>query len=306
MNNYEKILITGSTSKLGVRLIEIGSILGLNLIGVNLSSPHSKYKLDLREKDSVSDFIKDYNPTYLIHLAAITNANYCEDNIDDCMEINYRTTENLAQACNDFGVRMINISSDYVFDGLQGPYSETDSPNPLNQYGKAKLLGEQILARRCSNSVSIRTNVLYDWNENSRRISFLTWLIKTLKKNKKVTIVNDQFSTPTYILQLAKIIIDLLYTDYTGVINVCGSEWINRYHFSVLAAKIFDLDCSLVCETNSSEFYQSAARPLKGGLKVKRIETLLGEKMFDCEQGLNLCKKFYDNEMDVAKWLKKK
>ena len=89
------------------------------------------------------------------------------------------------------------------------------------------------------------------------------------------------------------------------MINVCGSEWINRYDFSVLAAKIFDLDPNLVCEIDSTEFYQSAARPLKGGLKVKKIENLLGEKMFNCEQGLSLCRQFYNNEMDMDKWLRK-
>ena len=212
----------------------------------------------------------------------------------------------LAEASCRVGGRIIGISSDYVFDGKNGPYDETDITNPINEYGKAKLKGEEMLSKYCPNSLSIRSCVLYDWNNKPRRENFLVWLTKKLARDENVKIVDDQFATPTFIPQLAEVIIQLLQTDYNGVLNVSGSEWVSRYQFSVKAAEIFGLDSSLIIRCDSSEFIQKAARPLKGGLSVRRVENYLDRKMYSCGEGLKICKQINENKSEDNKWPIKK
>jgi dTDP-4-dehydrorhamnose reductase len=301
-----KILITGGTSKLGVRVMEYAEMMGFDVIGVNLNSPYRNNELDIRDEKQISEFIHMIKPDYIVHLAALSNADVCEGNKFDCNRTNVFATRYLAEACSSIGGRMIGISSDYVFNGKNGPYSENDATNPINEYGKAKLKGEKLIAKYCPDSLSIRSCVLYDWNLSSRRENFLVWLVNKLLLNEEIKIVDDQFATPTLIPELAEIIIELLQSSYRGILNVSGSQWISRYEFSVIISEIFGLDSSLIHKKDSSDFIQSAKRPLKGGLKVEQVENLLKRKMYSCEQGLQICKKikegiYEDNEWPIRK-----
>ena len=301
-----KILVTGGTSKLGSRFIEYAKIIGFDVIGINLHSPFQNNKLDLRDQGKVNEFFQDMRPDYIVHCAALSNADACEIDKENCDKTNTSATKFLAKACSMVDGRMISLSSDYVFDGKNGPYSESDPTHPINEYGKAKLTGENMLSKWCLDSLSIRSCVLYDWNVRPRRENFLVWLIEKLRSNERVKIVDDQYATPTFIPQLAEVIIDLLQSDYRGVINVSGSEWLSRYEFSVKAADIFRLDRSLITRSDSCEFTQEALRPLKGGLKVDRIEKILGLKMYSCDEGLRICKRIKNGKLRGNEWPIKK
>ena len=293
-----KILLTGGTSKLGIRVQDFAERSGFDITSINLIPPYRSMRLDIRDKDKVGEFVAKLEPDYIVHLAALSSADVCETDRDNCHRTNVFAIRNLAEACSLIGGRMISISSDYVFNGDCGPYSEIDQTSPINEYGRAKLEGERILSRYCPNSVSIRSCVLYDWETRSRRENFLVWLIRKLEKNEQVTIVNDQYSTPTFIPQLAEVILDLLKNEYRGVIHVSGSEYISRYDFSLEASKIFGLDKSLIKENDSTGFIQSALRPLKGGLKVERVEKLLEKEMLSCSKGLELCRQIKDGSIE--------
>ena len=301
-----KILITGGTSKLGMRVMEYGRINGYDVLGVNLSSPFLNSELDLRNEKSVNQLFIHFKPNYVVHCAALTSADSCEVDIDNCNKINVTVSKLLAKASHKCGARIIGISSDYVFDGKNGPYDESSATNPINEYGRAKLKGEELLSKYCPNSLSIRTCVLYDWNKKPRRENFLVWLVNKLESNQNVKIVNDQYATPTFIPQLAEVIIQLLKTEYKGIINVCGSELLSRYEFSVKVADLFGLNSSLITKCNSSEFNQKAARPLKGGLSVKKVQNYLNREMYSCDEGLIICKQLKEQKYKDNYWPIKK
>ena len=301
-----KILLTGGTSKLGVRVMEYSKILGFDVIGINLNSPFLNNQLDVRDEKKINEIVQKVKPDYIVHLAALSSADVCEVDKNNCKNTNISASSSLAKACAKVGGRMIGISSDYVFNGKNGPYSENDATNPINEYGKAKLKGEKLIAKYCPDSLSIRSCVLYDWNLSSRRENFLVWLVNKLLLNEEVKIVDDQFATPTFIPELAEIIVELLHSSYKGVLNVSGSQWISRYDFTVKVSEIFGLDSSHIIRIDSSNFIQLAKRPLKGGLKVERVENLLKRKMYSCEKGLQICKRikegiYEDNEWPIRK-----
>ena len=282
--------------------MEYARISGFDVIGINLASPYRNQKLDLRDEVKTYEFLEKVRPDYIVHSAALSSADACEMDKENCSKTNISTSIFLAKACSMVGGKMIGISSDYVFDGKNGPYSESDPTHPINEYGRAKLKGEKMLAKYCPNSLSIRSCVLYDWNPRPRRENFLVWLIKKLTLNEKVKIVDDQFATPTFIPLLAEVIVELLQSEHRGVINVSGSEWLSRYDFSVKAADIFGLDSSLITRSDSSQFIQSAQRPLKGGLKIEQVENLLEKKMYSCAQGLQICKNIKEGYFEENQW----
>ena len=209
-----RILITGGTSKLGMRVLQYSKINDYDVLGINLSSPFINNELDLRNGKNVNQLFTEFMPNYVVHCAALTSADSCEVDIDNCNKINVNVSKSLAKASHKCGARMIGISSDYVFDGKDGPYDESSSTNPINEYGRAKLKGEELLLKYCPNSLSIRTCVLYDWNKKPRRENFLVWLVNKLSSNESVKIVDDQYATPTFIPQFAEVILLLLKSKY--------------------------------------------------------------------------------------------
>lgn len=294
-----KIIISGSTSKLGVRLVQLANLKNYEILSFNLQEPYYKEQLDILNQEKVDKVITSFSPDILIHTAGFVNADKCENERKKSFNVNIDGTCNLAKSCAKVGAKFLNISSDYVFDGKNGPYDENDQTNPINVYGIAKYKTENLLVEHCPNSITIRTCLLYDWNHEPRRENFLIWLINRLEKREGVRIVNDQYSTPTFIPQLVKVIFYLMKTKYKGIINVSGSEWINRYKFSMIAAKIFNLDNSLIEEIDSNDLNQTAKRPSLGGLKIDKIQDQFYEKILGVKEGLKLCKKIKEDQFRI-------
>ena len=199
----KRILITGANGQLGYSFY---NLLRHKYEIVNTSrsinNNRSCIYLDITNPIVCKEVINLIKPDIILNFAALTNVDYCERNPVLTNEINVIGLENLLTY---FKKPIIHISSDYVFDGNNGPYAEEDSTNPINIYGMSKLRSEQVLLNYSANSLIIRSNVIYDYLKNSSA-SFLNWVVDSLKNKKEINVVNDQVNNPTWASSLTVVI----------------------------------------------------------------------------------------------------
>ncbi|MEM3443201.1 MAG: SDR family oxidoreductase, partial [Candidatus Bathyarchaeia archaeon] len=213
----------------------------------------------------------------------------CEIEKEHAWKVNVEGAKNIAFACNKIGAKLVYISTDYVFDGLKGYYSEEDKPNPINYYGLTKFEGEKQVIQHCQDYVILRTSVLYGWHPWKQ--NFVTWVINQLKQNKEINVVQNHFNTPTLAGNLAQMSIEALQRDLHGLYHASGSERINRYDFAVQIAKTFSLDASLIKPIKMSQLASWVAkRPKDSSLNTDKIQKQLKTKPLNITQGLKRMK----------------
>lgn len=245
-----KVLITGANGMLGHALKTV------------LSGEHQLIcadidEFDVTDIDNTVRWITGVGPQTVIHAAAYTDVDGCESNADQAYRINGLGARNVAVACNRLDARMVYISSDYVFDGTNvKPYKEYDSVDPLNVYGKSKLLGENLVKEMLQRHCIVRTSWLYGPNGRN----FVTTMLQMGQKMKELKVVKDQIGSPTYTVDLAEGIAKLINGPYYGTYHVTNSGECSWYD---LAREIFQLtgvDIK-VNPTTTEEFNRPAPRP---------------------------------------------
>ncbi len=279
------VLLTGAYGQVGTALRRIlNDNSDFNLILSSLKTPKGELgiSIDVRNKVSINEIFKSFDIDIIIHLAAMTDVDECEKNPKKAKEININGTKNF---CENFEGYFVYISTDYVFDGKNGPYSENNPVNPINIYGSTKLEAEKLVLSKSGDNLIIRSNVIYDYNMNSKA-SFLNWVIESLKNNKKINVVNDQYNNPTSAESLAIAIIKSINKNLNGVVHWADKELINRYEFSLRIAKAFDLDTKLISPITSDELNQIAMRPLKSGLNSKFLSRKINIKPANLDESL--------------------
>jgi len=205
-----KILVTGANGQLGKALQEV--LKNEEVLFTDVE------EMDITDKQATEDVFNTFKPTILIHGAAYTDVDGCEENPELARKINANGTESLAEACKKHNCQMIYISTDYVFDGTKKePYLEEDKTNPQSVYGKTKLEGEKY-ALGLKNSYIVRTSWIYGEGKN-----FVRTMLALSEKMDEIKVVNDQFGRPTYALDLAKAIYDIIKKQpEPGIYNVTG------------------------------------------------------------------------------------
>ena len=181
------------------------------------------------------------------------------------------------------------MSTDYIFDGENGPYAEIDKPNPINTYGATKLEAENIVSAKLKDYLIIRTCQLYgiDYAEKN----FAVKIIHNMKNGRKVYAADDLYSTPTYVGSLSEIVIKLIEKNADGIYHGAGAEFISRHDYVNKIEGMFGLDKNLIQRVKLKDLKLKAKRPKKGGLNIDKIKTELGIKIYECEEGLELLKK---------------
>ncbi len=268
----KRILVVGSNGMLGQSVVQ--RLLNRQDVELWLASAEesswfnntSYTKLNIADKKEVKDLILSFYPDFIINLAAYTNVDKCEIEKEVAWNINVNGVEYLAKYAVSSNAHLIQISTDYVFDGLNGPYSEDEMPNPIGYYGRTKLAGENILKKFDINHTILRTNVLFGPTTFGRP-DFVKWVYDSLKNKNKIKIVTDQINNPTYLDDLALAIIGICDSKITGLFNIGGAELLNRYEFTKQIAEYFKLDFSLVEPILTKDLNQLAPRPLKSGLR---------------------------------------
>ncbi|UCD07883.1 MAG: dTDP-4-dehydrorhamnose reductase [Candidatus Aenigmatarchaeota archaeon] len=289
----KRLLITGASGLLGTKLAEISSKSYETIGTYNKNYVRSNckmIKLDIKNKNQVFDVIGKMNPNFVIHTAAFTNVDQCETKKHTAWDINVKGTENIVKICEKIGAKLIYMSTDFVFDGKkEGKYKETDTPNPINWYGKTKLEGEKLIQKSRIDFIITRTSVLYGWNLQ-KRLNFVTWAIEKLKNNEKIKIVTNQWNSPTLANNLAYSLINILNKKEHGMFHMAGSERINRFDFAKKIAKIFNLNENLIEPIKSEKLKQIAKRPTDSSLNIEKAKKI-GIKFLNIEKGLNEMKR---------------
>jgi len=278
-----KIVITGSNGLLGQTLVNLLSksseeyqVYGLSR-GENRSgrTDFEYYSVDITNEDQLRNCLLKIQPDFIVNTAAMTNVDACEDDKEGCDQLNVEAVKYLIAISKETQTHLIHISTDFIFDGKQGYYKETDVANPLSYYGLSKLKSEEVLIDSRIDFTILRTILVYGQVNNLGRNNIVLWVKEMLENGREITIVDDQFRSPTYVEDLAmacKISID---KKAKGIFNISSNELLSVYEITQQVAEVFDLDKSLIKPISTSTLNQTARRPPKTGFDLSKTNRKL-------------------------------
>jgi dTDP-4-dehydrorhamnose reductase len=252
-------------------------------------------KCDFTVREKIKKVIFDFYPDFIINAAAFTNVDLSETERETAWKVNVKGVEYLAEACRVIDAHLIHISSDYIFDGKNGPYTEKAKPNPLCYYARTKLASENAIKISGALNTILRTNVLY--GSANCKTDFVRWVINSLQNSKQIRIVTDQINNPTFVDDLVQAISKVIEYRKQGTYNIGGKEFLSRYDFAKKIADVFELGKTFITPITTKELNQPAKRPLKSGLITLKAETELGYKPYSINESLTLIKK------ELSLWL---
>ena len=282
-----QILITGAFGQVGMAISRLLSF-KFKIVKTGLSIPEgeSGLLLDITNLILCRDVINLVKPDVIINLASLTDVDFCEANKELAFSINLGGAKNLASS---FSGPIIHLSTDYVFNGENGPYREDATTDPINIYGLSKLASENVLLYGQNNNLIIRTNVVYDYHVDTQA-SFLNWVVDSLNEGNEISVVNDQWSNPTWTDSLAVVIQRSIDRELFGIAHWGDGEWLNRFDFALKIANVFKLDKKLIKPISTDELGQVAPRPMKGGLRTEYIQKALNLEPPPLEESLTAIK----------------
>jgi len=230
------------------------------------------YSLDLMDSTQLQTIFSKIKPDLVIHCAGLTSVDECERNPDLAYEMNVKITENIVQVCSN-GTKLVYISTDQVY-GEAADHSETNVKlQPVNEYGKTKLQGEQKIQELCTNNIIIRTNI-FGWNVKPGRVSSAEWIYHSLKNGEEITLFSDYTYSPIYTEFLGEIVMHLVDMDFTGVINVGPATSCSKYDFGMKLAEAFGFNQSLIRKGSIQDHPFKAPRCENLDLKVRKINDI--------------------------------
>ncbi|MEB3100435.1 dTDP-4-dehydrorhamnose reductase [Ferviditalea candida] len=246
-----RVMITGASGQLGYDLIRtLNSRHRLNAL--------SRRQLDVTDEEAVQSAVQKFRPDVIIHTAAYTDVDGAESAREQAFAVNGAGTRNVAVAAEQAGTRMVYISTDYVFDGKgKSPYTEFETPSPINVYGKSKLAGEHYVQMFCSRYYIVRTAWLYGIAGQN----FVTRIISLASDKGKISAVVDQIGSPTYTLDLAEWIGFLILTRKYGIYHAVNQGFCSRYEWVRAVLEDIRADGVKLLPARADEFKMPAARP---------------------------------------------
>jgi dTDP-4-dehydrorhamnose reductase len=292
----KRVLVTGSNGLLGQKLIDLALAQSdISLVatssGTNrhpIQVGYTYQELDVCDTAALRAAILLHQPQAIIHTAAMTNVDACESNQEACEKLNVTAVASLATLCQEFNIQLIHLSTDFIFDGADGPYTEDDSPNPLSFYGKSKLKAEQaIVASDCKFAI-LRTIIVYGVAAAMSRSNIVLWAKNTLEKGETISVVNDQWRMPTLAEDLAAACIAAVQNEAQGVFHVSGKNFMNMVELVQQVADFWHLDKTLIQPISSSSLNQAAKRPPKTGFVLAKAIAELGYQPHSFVEGLAL------------------
>ena len=296
-----KILITGSNGLLGQKLLhKLRGDNNVELIatskGTNRVSEKNNYTyfdLDITNENSVAKLILEQKPDVVINTAAMTNVDLCEENKSECDALNVNAVQYLADACQQIEAHLIHISTDFIFDGEDGPYREEDKPNPLSYYGLSKLKSEQLLQSNCKWTI-LRTVIVFGVAENLSKGNLVLWAKGALEKGETLNIIDDQFRSPTLAEDLADACILSFQKKKYGIYNASGKDIMSIFEIVERIAKHYNYSTKNLNKISTSTLNQTATRPPKTGFILDKAIIELGYNPHSFKE----CLTIIDNQLN--------
>lgn len=295
----ETILVTGSNGLLGQKLTALlkehpGYRLVATSKGPDRYPDNTGYlyeEMDITNESRVREVIRALKPAVIIHTAAMTNVDACEKDRDGCRRLNVDATRYLVNAASELGAYFIHLSTDFIFNGENGPYSEEDEPDPLSYYGLSKLESEKIVRESSAAWAILRTIIVYGVVQDMSRSNIVLWAKGALEKGQPINVVDDQFRMPTLAEDLAQACVLAAEKRARGVFHVSGSDYMSILEIAQRVARFFNLDESLIRPISAETLNQLAKRPPKTGFVLDKARSELDYNPHSFEKGLEIVRK---------------
>ncbi|MFN8353798.1 MAG: SDR family oxidoreductase [Spirosomataceae bacterium] len=292
----KRILITGSNGLLGQKLVQlliqqpgieaIATARGNNRLP--FTEGYQYLSMDITNADEVATVITQVKPHVVIHTAAMTNVDQCEFEKEQAWALNVHAVSYLAEACRANDTFFLHLSTDFIFDGTSGPYTEDAPASPLSFYGWSKLAGEEEVRRSGIRWAIARTVLVYGIVADMSRSNIILWVKKSLEEGKTIKVVTDQFRSPTLAEDLAMGCWLIADQEAEGVFNISGKDFLTPYEMAIMTADYFGLDKSLITKADSSTFTQPAKRPPRTGFVLDKAIQVLGYAPHSFMEGIAL------------------
>ena len=242
--------------------------------------------LDMQNVDAIDALLNNFRPDVIINASAMSVVDYCEQHPEEAYALNVTAVKHLAEYSQSNSCRLIHLSTDFVFDGTATKaYTETDTTNPINYYGKTKQWSEEVIEQACTNYAIARIEVVYGKPFNGQHGN-IVHLVKTrLENGQSIRVVSDQFRSPTWVEDIARAIESLLSDKYQGIYHICGGETMSVADIAYRVAKHFGLDTSLIQPVTTEEMNEATPRPLFSPMNTEKALKEFGYQPSRLEEG---------------------
>ncbi|MFM8711378.1 MAG: SDR family oxidoreductase [Sphingomonadales bacterium] len=291
-----KILLTGANGFLGYYLCDLLTNAGLDVLATSrglcrlpfAARHHFSYvSLDFTDRERTLQVVAAHAPDWIVHAGAMGKPDDCVTQPALATHINVTGTRHLIEAAQQCQSKFCYVSTDFVFDGVEGNYTEDAARKPVNHYGQTKLEAEELVERSSLRWAIVRTVLVYG-RPMTGRSNLLSIVKEKLSQGQTYQVVDDQIRTPTYVGDLAEGIHRIITRSATGVFHISGQEVLTPYDMATRAAAYLQMDTSLIVRTHTASFQQPAQRPLKTGLCIDKAKRELAFSPHSFEEGLRL------------------
>jgi len=286
-----RLLITGASGLLGSKLAELAVAQNHEVY-----SAYRRHKpihgepirLDITDKNKVEKILGKIKPDAVIHTAGLTDVDRCEEEKDEAWRANAEAARGIAAAAKSIAAHLTFVSTDYVFGGQKGLYTEEDEPNPISYYGYTKLKGEEYTKQNAAKWCIARTSGLYGWSGHKK--NFACWVIDRLKQEKTVRVLKGQYSSPTLNTDLAEMLLEISQKGITGILHTAGATRVSRHECALKLAEVFGLNVDLIEPATLEEMPWKAQRPRDSSLNVSKTTNMLRCKPLTLDRALERMK----------------
>jgi len=252
-----------------------------------INNKSNSLQLDiLKDFQKLKEFIKNQNPDIIINTISNSNPNYCEINQEETSNINVEFVKKLFEMTKKNNIKLIQFSSDYVFDGEKGKYIETDVPEPINHYGCSKFLSEKIVLQNSLNCV-IRTSLVYGKNQKSK---FFNFVLDNLEKKREIDVYDDVFFSPTLVDDISSAVYKIIEKSLNGIFHVSGPNCVSKYQFAQKIADVFDADKTLIHPLSINKIKSNMKYPRKTCLDSSLTSAKINQEFCSIEKSLKYIK----------------
>jgi len=283
------ILVTGASGLLGSNFVRTARKSNRSVTGIYNRHPFQLpgielIQADLTNRAKIRELFEYYKPAWVVHCAALTNVDWCEEHPDETRFVNVEISRSLAAESRKIDAAFVYISTDSVFDGNRGNYNEQDTPAPVNVYGETKLAGETSVLHEHESSLIVRTNI-YGWNIQEKE-SLSEWILNRLESGRHVPGFFDVVFTPILVNDLSEIILKMIDAKLKGLYHVAGAQALSKHEFAFAVAEVFGLEKDLVQRESIADAKLNAWRPKNASLNTEKIRMAIDMQLPTVKQGL--------------------